>query len=462
MRKKSTNLLQELERMAAKSLTDWPGDLLLSILDLLSFTDLLSMSMVNQYIRALARPRLYSTIETIWASDHIPPVTLLLRSILDRPELSGYVRNLRLMGHGFKENPEIGEPPAFPIATPLISKGSKIIHRTKVPFAKLWIEELQYGTVDAVVAVLLLMLPNLESLYLGPNFTVKSRLLGKMLQCALCEPLEEYQLPIFRNLRLVTFCRRAKEYCHLDISNTADVLPFFYLPKIQCLSISIDNPAEFIWPAHSPAPSSLVSLEIYRLREARLVPLLSVLKGLQKLYWHWFYQPDLDSDVSKDIVRLDTMAIALNQVRNTLTDLTIEAETRPKLSAGYYDPPPLEMRASLDGMVYMGKLRRLCVPWVFLMGFSVPSAKKLGDSLPLSLELLILTADLEENEEWEWDDDSVVSAIRSELEIRTVSTNLRRIILPIPLDSGKMTDERRKELGHIGANAALDLGWIDK
>lgn len=450
--------------MAPKTLLDCSEDLLLSILDFLSFGDLLSMSMVNKYIHTLTRPHLYSKVETTWALNHTPPVSLLLRSILDAPELSSYVRSLRLVGREFHENPGLKEPPACPIATSSLSKASKLIQRTRVPFAKLWIDELQSGTVDAVVAVLLLLLPNLTSLHLGPNFTVHSRLLGNLLQYALCKPSKEYQLPTFENLCSITFCRRAKEHRHLTANNTADVLPFFYLPSLQSLSVSIDNPAQFTWPAHTPTPSSLVSLEVYRLREAQLKQLLSVVKGLQKLHWHWFYQPDLDPDVSKNVVELDTMASALNQARDTLTDLTIDAETCPKLSVGDYDPPALEMRASLDDLVHMGKLRRLSVPWVFLMGFSVPSAKKLADSLPPSLELLILTADLDDNDDWEWDDDSIVSSVKSELEDRAVLrlTKLRRIILPIPLEYGDITDERREELRYIGANAGLELGWADK
>ncbi|OAQ62481.1 F-box domain, cyclin-like protein [Pochonia chlamydosporia 170] len=450
--------------MPLSSLPRLSSDLLLSILDLLPFADLLSLSTVNKRIHALATLRLYSAVETTWALDRTPPVTLLLRSILNRPQLSGYVRSLRLVGNAFKDHPEIREPPASPLALFSISKGSRIIQSTGVPFAKHWIDELRSGTVDAVVAVLLLMLPNLTSLYLGPNFTVRNQILGKLLQYALWEPPEEYQLPILGNLQHVTFCRRTEEYRHLNARNTSDVLPFFYLSKIQSLSISIDNPVKFAWPAHTPAPLSLVSLEIYRLREARLKPLLSVLKGLQKLHWHCFYQPGLDRDVSKGIIELDTVAIALNQVCATLTDLTIEAECRPEISAGYYDPPPLEIRASLHGLAHLGKLRRLCAPWVFLMGFSESSAIKLQDLLSPSLELLTLTADLEDNEEWEWHDDSVVSAIKSELENHSLSslTNLYCIVLPIPLGYGKMTAERKQELRDIGANAGLHLGWVDK
>ncbi|PNY28622.1 Uncharacterized protein TCAP_01444 [Tolypocladium capitatum] len=446
------------------SLLDWPTELQLSILDLLSFTDLLSMSVVDKHFRILTEPLLYSKIEITWARERTPPITLLLRSILDRPELSGHICSLRLDGEGFtKKNHEINEPPALPVTTLPISKASEIIHSTGVPQAKLWVDELQSGTVDAIVALLLSMLPNLTFLHIGPNFALESRLLGKMLRCALCESSEEYRLPAFRSLHDVTLSRRTNEYRHRNISNTADVLPFFYLLDVRCLSISIDNPTEFVWPVHAPTPSSLTSLELCRLRETRLEPLLSVLNGLQKLHWHWYYQPDLDRDVSKHVIELDTMAEALCHVGDTLTDLTIVAETCPELSAGCYEPPELEMRGSLGGLAHLGQLRRLCLPWAFLMGFSPSAGKQLGDALPENLELLILTADLMDHEEWVWDDDSIVRATKSGLENQTRSflTNLHRILLPIPIFRGDMTEERKAELSQIGAHAGVGLEWDD-
>ncbi|KND93461.1 hypothetical protein TOPH_01959, partial [Tolypocladium ophioglossoides CBS 100239] len=452
--------LHPYENMAATSLADWPRELQLSVLDLLSFTDLLSMSVVNKDFRILTEPILYSKVEMTWTWDHTPPITLLLRSILDRPELSGHIRSLRLDGEGFvKSNREISEPPALPVTTLPISKASKIIQSTGVPQAELWIEELQSGTIDAIVALLLSMLPNLTSLHLGPNFAVESRFLGKMLTCALCESSKEYRLPAFRNLHHVTFSRRTHDYRQRHINNSADVLPFFYIPEIQCLSISIDNPTEFVWPVHTPTPSSLTSLELCRLRETRLEPLLSVLNGLQKLRWNWYYQPDIDRAVSKHVIELDTMTKALNRVGYTLTDLTIEAETCPELSAGAFEAPELEMRGSLGDLAHFGQLRRLCVPWVFLMGFSPFTAKQLGALLPQNLELLTLTIDLVGDEEWAWDDDSIIWATKSGLENRRrlFLPNLHRIILPIPRFAGGMTDKKKTELREIGAHAGVDL-----
>ncbi|KID96144.1 F-box domain, cyclin-like protein, partial [Metarhizium majus ARSEF 297] len=452
--------------MAVPPLKHWPSELLLSLLELLSLNDLLSMSRVNKSIRALALPLVYSTVEVSWTWHRTPPVILLLQSLLERRELSGYIRNLRLVGNGFKDRPELREPPVFPLGAHLLSKATDVIESTRVPFTKLWIDELHSGSVDAIVALLLAMVPNLTSLRLGPNFTVRSRLWGGIFRCALCGPPNTYNLPAYEGLRSVKSEFRTKEWHHIDVCNAADVLALFYLPRIQNLSVSIDSPVEFAWPcSHPPAPSSIVSLDIYRLRESRIGPVLSVLKGLQRLHWHWSYQPDLDEEVSQGVLDLDTAAIALNQVADTLTDLTISAITRPRISDGDYDPPLLGFQGSLDGMSRLGKLRKLRLPWVFLMGFSESPATKLLSALPLGLEQLELTADLNDHEEWEWDDDdSIIHAVKLELASPSLSryTCLRRIVLPIPSEYCEMTNEQREELSTIGARAGLELGWMER
>lgn len=216
-----------------------------------------------------------------------------------------------------------------------------------------------------------------------------------------------------------------------------------------------------LYSVHAPTPSSLISLELYRLRETRLGPLLSVLNRLQKLRWHWYYQPNIDRDVSKRFIELDTMAEALSHVGHTLTDLTIEARAGPAILVSFSESTSLEMRGSLGGLAHLDQLRRLCVPWVFLMGFSPSAAKQLGDALPRNLELLTLTGDLREQLEWEWDADSIIWATKSGLESRTwpFLTNLHRIILPIPVYDSDMTEERRAKLRQISDHAGVDLEY---
>jgi hypothetical protein len=73
----------------------------------------------------------------------------------------------------------------------------------------------------------------------------------------------------------------------LESRNIADALALFYLPSIETLSVSIDNPTVFPWPFSSlPSPTTLESLEIFRLLESRLAPILSVTNNLKKLRYN--------------------------------------------------------------------------------------------------------------------------------------------------------------------------------
>ncbi|RDA85154.1 hypothetical protein CP532_1546 [Ophiocordyceps camponoti-leonardi (nom. inval.)] len=453
--------------MAATSVLGQSYDLLLCILDFLPFNDLLSMSLVNKHIHHTAKPHLYSAIETSWSltsSTATPPTVLLLRSILERPELARYIRHLRLVGDGFEEDASIAEPPACPLDEASFKRASKLILDTGLPYAKFWLNELKSGTVDAMVTTLLMTTPRLESLFLGPNFTVRSRVLGKMLQSALSptDPSESHQLPTFQNLRRVTFRPRYNQHLQLYVNNTTEVLPFLQLPKLQDLSLSIDNPNLFAGPLRVPPSSSLTSLEVSRFRETPLVSLLAPLKNLEKLHWNWSYQPDLDEGVSTNVIQLDAMTQAFDQVADTLTDLTVEAETRPSNMAGYYhQPPPLEIQGSLDDLIHLNQLKRLSIPWVFLMGFSDSSAKCSRLPLPPSLEVLTLTDHLSDNEQWEWHPETILSTIISELHrwTRPSSSNLKRIILPLPLSHDQVSHQTSHELQEIGESAGIELTW---
>lgn len=448
--------------MASVSLTNYPKELQLSILDLLDVVDLIPMKAVNKHFCALTEALIYKHIDITWRPNETPPITLLLRTLIDQPELCQRIRGLRLDGEGFTTSggyPD--EPPTLPVASLSIAKASELIRSSNVPYAQQWTEELQFGHVDAIVALLISMLPKLTTLHLGPNFTVESRLLGQMLRSALSQSPPASRLPAFEQLRQVTFCRRTNEYRQRTVNNSADVLPFFYLPAIHDLSVSIDNPKDFSWHDRAPTPSSLRSLEVYRLRENRLGPLLTTLSGLQKLHWHCFYQDDLDCDVSRDVVDLDEVTRALGRVGNTLIDLTIEAETSPAILAGDYEPPPLAISGSLMGLSRLRQVKKLCVPWVFLMGQSPPGGCRLGHLLPPTLQLLKLSADLDEPaEKWMWyDPDSIIQAIKTAVHDSTMSSlpDLRRIILPIPQCVGDLTEERRAQLRQLSDRVGIQL-----
>ncbi|CAH0020348.1 unnamed protein product [Clonostachys rhizophaga] len=425
--------------MPARTMQDCPRELQLAIFALLPSGDLLSLSLVSKSLHSFVEPLLVADIHLEWKKqpDHnLPPVAALLRTFLESPYLGQYCLNLRLTGMGFKTHPV----------------------------------ELQVGAVDALVALLISMLPNLISLELGPNSTLESACLGKFLRQAItCVGNRSSWLPKFPSLKHVVFAGRTNEFRHCDFNNAADVLPFFYLPSLQTMSVSIDNPVAWTWPhsdnATPPLPSSLTSLELFRLRETRLEHRLAPLKSLKKLHWHWFYQEHLDSHASTDIVALDVMAHALCQVHGTLMELTIEADTEANELYGGYEDPDVETRGSLHGLAQLAQLKFLPIPWDFLIGLSPEEVTgkmtHLGVSLPSGLEVLVMTGELLSVESFDCHDGVIVGAIElllaeEEAPLR-LPPQLKRIILPLPLYVYTLLPELQTRIDDLSAQSGIRL-----
>ena len=179
---------------------------------------------------------------------------------------------------------------------------------------------------DAFIAVLLSQLSSLTSLRLSPNFAKESQIVGMVLRSALCESVNR-GLPTFQRLRDVSFNLRFHVHqIKKTVRNTADVLPFFYLPTVQRISASIDNPVAFAWPAkHAPTPSRLTSLDLTFIREGRLSQILSTTTRLKTLRWEGYYLDKIADPFVKPIIDLYLIIKTMSHVRDTLTDLAISA-----------------------------------------------------------------------------------------------------------------------------------------
>lgn len=404
---------------------DFPTEVQLAIAELLPLCNLSTLSMTSKRLRRLTEPLIYSSIRMAWTLQDHPNTMLLLRTILDRPELGSHVRRLKLDGEGFLK-PSRQWIPQNPAALPNIvslqvEKLSRAANSAGVEEStSSWVHEVQSGSPNAVVALLLSLLPNLEWLSLSCNWTNEIKYIGLVFRSALCKTAMDGlppRSPAYESLKHVELAPRVDTDNFLDPENTLDALSLFYLPNIEHLSVCIDNPIEFSWPCSTPPnPLLLTSLKLDRIREIRLAPLLSALKNLRKLHYHWFYQPDMDPKVSNRIVRLDKMAVALAGLEDTLTELEITGETQPALSWGLYDSPNITLQGSLDQLSRLHRLKRMQVPWLFLMGMTESFPGRIDFNLPPNVEDLALPGDLFEVDSNEWDDEMIISALRSELE----------------------------------------------
>ncbi|KAK3935293.1 hypothetical protein QBC46DRAFT_422900 [Diplogelasinospora grovesii] len=433
---------------------------------LLSSSDLHALCLVNKALRTLAEPFLYSKIQWTWAREESPPpITLLLRSISRRPQLAAYIRIAIFEGKRY--GMIFYKTAKLPVSIAELDELVAFVRNIKLPCRDFWIKELRSGTVDAFVALLLSRLSNLTFLRLEPNFWQESRFIGLMLRSALCAESADYELPKFEHLRAV-YVDEFFDASHESrvnqrrgppfVTNTADVLPFFYLSTVKSISASIDNPVTFAWPAaHPPAASRLVSLDLTRIREAHLGQLLEVTPKLETLRWGWYYDSTLKTrePCNTGIIDLDQNGAAISYVRSTLTDLTI--------IAGYCMYDRVTSKGSLRALVQCDKLKSLEAPWPFLMGWLPEGAMQLKDVMPRNIEFLTITDDMSLEDDYKWhDDDAKLQKIQSWLENwRTHTPHLRCVALGIRDSSDYGWDEIRDEFKELSARVGMRIEVIE-
>lgn len=403
----------------ASPLLNSPTEILLLILAHLSSANLWAICLTSRDLRTLAEPFLYSGIQWTWKVSQTPPIIQLLRTILQRPQLSSLIQSVVLHGEdnfGRNRHHFLNESPKLLVSEMNVHGLVKCVKGLNVPYGDKWIQELNKGTMDAFMALFLSQLPNLGLLHLGKNFTRETRWLGRMLRFALCEEPKDNYLPSFERLHdvsIVYFRLGVDIRGYTDARNTADVLPFFYLASVERITASIDNPATFTWPAaHPPNPSRLTSLNLTMIREGHLGQVLSVARGLNKLRWDWYYRPDLEDSFVTDTFDFDQIAADLFHVRETLTDLTIRAGTDADRAEPEY--PRLHMKGCFRAFRDLDMLKYLEVPLPLLMGFSPVESKinLLVEALPENIEWLTITDDLCRQDKWKWEDIDLLKALQ--------------------------------------------------
>ncbi|KAI1073232.1 hypothetical protein LB507_010847 [Fusarium sp. FIESC RH6] len=324
------------------------------------------------------------------------------------------------------------------------------------------ISKVQEKWADGTMALLLCLLPNLAKFSASINWTEDSRTLEDMFLFYVCPTAENRPFPNLQSLEDVSIASTIETDPNLNPENTSEALSAFYLPKLKSLSVSIDNPVQFIWPLYSPPdPVLLTSLDIYRLRECYLAPILSVTRGLRRLRYDWHYRPDLDEHVNIDTVMLDTMAEAFLEVSDTLEELQITAWVSAAFSQGMYDDPDITFRKSLAQLSRMKRLKTMHVPWTFLIGWDIlPTVKQIGHTLPATLQHLTLTRDLMGVRELENPDKAMVSTLEREFEngVPSNATSLKSICLPQSFyRRGGWSRECRERLEVLGSRSGLNF-----
>ncbi|PON23623.1 hypothetical protein TGAM01_v207567 [Trichoderma gamsii] len=393
-------------------LLDCPTEILRSILECLSAAHLRVLCLVNQGLREVAEPLLYVRIELVWKRARPPPIIPLIQSLQRRPSLANYVQNLTLnapfeaslSGRVVIKDPDGFHSSKLPHSISVDSSEFATLATTiqdiDPPFRDLWIQELGNGVMDAFVILLPSLVPNLTHLRLTGIFARENRLLGMLLRASLCQT-SHCELPRFQYLQEVEFDPKLDPFRDWKTKNTADVLPLFYLPSVQSISVEVDNPVTFSWPTHRPSPSNITALDLQILREGLLGCILAVTENLKTLRWEWGYEPNLMNEFNNHVIDLDQIVMDLSLVQDTLINLHLLATVQPE----HHDYPVLEIKGSLRGLKNFKKIQKLEAPQLFLIGFS--SDDNLGgleDLLPKNIYHLTINDDIVFLEENVWQD----------------------------------------------------------
>lgn len=448
-------------------LLELPSELLMAITKWLPTPA--PFAMVHPALQKVAADRLYSDITFTWSRDDpVPRIRLLLRTLLERPELRQYVRNLNLQCDRLVlPVTKGGQPEAFQLEdTGLdIAEGQLVSEIQSLGFAKQelaseWANKIRLGNSDAVVALLVALTPNIRRLSLSPKWTVDLTHLGLVFKTALCPShLTASRLPTYKDLTFVSLTPLFLEEHLFDAPAEDNILALFYLPGVEELGIPIASRSEMNWPyERPPKPTSLRSLEIHRLREQFLGPVLSVCSNLQTLHYRWLLHNGVDQPHSETPLELTEMASNIaSHCSHTLTTLWIDAATQ--LSPGYYDDPPLEFSGSLAPLKELTALERLGLPWPFVCGsVDSPFERSIRNVAPASLRYLQLARQLVRYEEFWWTPAELLGLIAAEMDagllqevprLEGIRTSLARTMRGVKVDGEVLQEMDRLRADHL-------------
>ncbi|KAH6680101.1 hypothetical protein F5X68DRAFT_212606 [Plectosphaerella plurivora] len=321
---------------------------------------------------------------------------------------------------------------------------------------------MRLGNSDAVLALLIALTPNIRRLSLSPKWTVDLTYLGLVFQAALCPghlTVGATRLPTYEDLTFVSLTPCFLVEHLFDAPEEDNILALFYLPGVEELVIPIASRSKMNWPyERPPKPTSLRSLEIHRLREQFLGPVLSVCSNLQSLHYRWLLHNGVDQPHNESPLNLTEMASNIaSHCSCTLTTLRIDAATQ--LSPGDCDDPPLEFSGSLVPLKEMTALQKLRLPWPFVCGtLDAPFDGSIRNLAPGSLRYLQLARQLVRYEEFWWTPAELLGLIAAEMDagllqavprLEGIRTSLARTMRGVKVDGEVLQEMGRLRASHL-------------
>ena len=224
-----------------------PIELFQMILDYLRTKDLSAISRTSKHHRALVEPVLYRKIHwepaLSWPDERAPPVHLLLRSILIRPELASYIDEfkfcLRAPSFQFCKYPCLWSHWKKPSPTSTeMTRVRSLIRSFQFASEGVWLSRLKLGEVDVFIALIISQSTRLRRILLDdPLDDSNPCLLGEVLDKAL-------SMNFLCALEHVEYSNNFNDP-HIDHqlikSNYRAIHPLFSFPSLKRLRMSIPH-----------------------------------------------------------------------------------------------------------------------------------------------------------------------------------------------------------------------------
>ncbi len=408
-----------------------------SLASRLSKRDLSVLSKTSNKIRAAVEPVLYREITLEWHKNirKHAPVHLLVRTLLNRPDMALCVHRLELRGskprndweacpwsrsYSLPAGPSISiwtaeEKSCFTAEEIYNMKRLFLTFHDKPKDA--WDQAFNGGEVDLFIAILLFQLSSLQCLIVESDFQRDTGFAGDVLRHEMgANPTHG-----FPALRTVTYSPDIVSdiqvrYLKVDLDQ---VLPLLSAPNIASLSMSLPQ-LEIGWPHDQIPLSSLTFLALRhtQLSEENMGGLLRAMPRLKSLEYHSHYDVDSGGRPGRshqeyfDCEKLDNSLI---HVTSTLESLVISIRFS-SLQSGVALGGFRGMKSRSISLRHVVKLEALEIPILLLFGWESDSQIIMSDLLPSGLQKLCLTDDLYELDESDWTDEKLLELIETYLE----------------------------------------------
>lgn len=361
-----------------------PIELFQMILYYLHRKDLSALSCTSKHHRALVEPILYRNIHwepvLSWPDERAPPVHLLLRSILIRPELASYIDEFKfclrapsfqfckypfLWNHWKKPSPTSNE----------MMRVRSLIRSFQFASEDVWLSRLKLGEVDVFIALIISQSTRLRRILLDdPLDDSNPCLLGEVLDKALSMNF----LCALEHVEYSNNCNDPHIDHQLIKSNYRAIHPLFSFPSLKRLRVSIPH-EDTRWLSADIPTTGLKSLILHNSQVSvqTLGILLKATPSLTILTYETWINIDKVPHSPKepweyfDCTQLDRV---LAPVQSTLKELQISLNF---FSDGLiYIDPMAKFRGTtgkLESLPNFSQLTNLSMPTTLLSGWVEPA-----------------------------------------------------------------------------------------